>query len=125
MSIDWSEKERPDGWTVRAELHPDTRVTPDDYDCYTPSQKAAWRADDWGFVVVVVTVSREGVELGSAALGGCEYGHLPLTAEDDTVTGEIFANPLHDGTVDELANEAADAGLATLAKLCTSAADGG
>lgn len=92
---------------IQAQLLNDYDITPDFYgpgSVYDNEEvMAAWRNDDWTFVTVGVTASRGGTELGSAYLGGMEYGHFP---------GVGFIDPLDDAPGgypwDELIAEAID-----------------
>ena len=43
-------------FTIRATVHDDTDTTPDDFDCYSPESIAAWRAGDWCYVGIVLSV---------------------------------------------------------------------
>lgn len=103
MAIDLTARAReggwelPEFWTVQADTSHDYDATPMDYDCYTPAQVAAWERDEWSFVVVSVWVEDEhGRMWGNSVLGGVESGWLPLTDEDDTVTGQTYIDPLGD-----------------------------
>lgn len=62
----------------------------------------AWCEDDWYYVGVIVTASREGIELGSASLWGIESD-----AEDYLVE-----------VANELAEQAVEEAQAKLARLC-------
>lgn len=108
-----------DGWTVRVDTQPDTDSSPSDADCYTPAQIRAWYLDQWSYVGCVVTVSREGAELGSASLWGIESGYYTYTTEDDTVTGRGWVGPYTEAVDDLIAEAIADA-QARLARLCAS-----
>ncbi|MFD4356846.1 hypothetical protein ACFWPX_30140 [Nocardia sp. NPDC058518] len=84
-----------DGFTIRAAMHDDTTATPHREKCYSPADIAAWKADEWSYVGIVVTASLAGVDLGEDSVWGMEYGTLgngkdidPLTTGDD----ETFAN---------------------------------
>lgn len=61
--ISWS----AEGFDFVAFLEADTDSHVDDSECYTPKQTAAWKNDEWFFVGVVVTVSRNGVKLSDHA----------------------------------------------------------
>lgn len=60
------------GRTVTLTVEPDDDTTPMDADCYDADDIAAWRADDWRYVVVTV----EGPDGATASLGGVEYGQI-------------------------------------------------
>jgi hypothetical protein len=47
-----------------------------DYDCYDAVQIKNYRKNNWAFVLMEVTASKAGFELGTAYLGGIEFGHL-------------------------------------------------
>jgi hypothetical protein len=47
-----------------------------DYDCYDAVQIKNYRKNNWAFVLMEVTASKAGFELGTAHLGGIEFGHL-------------------------------------------------
>lgn len=57
-------------YLVTVEADPDD--TPASYDCYTTEQVAAWQADEWQFVSVVV---EDGAGHG-VYLAGIEYGRI-------------------------------------------------
>lgn len=61
--IEWS----ADGFDFVAHLEADTDSHVNDSECYTPKQITAWKNDEWFFVGVVVSVSRNGVELSEHA----------------------------------------------------------
>lgn len=69
-SIKWEKS----GFDFTATLVRDNDAHVDDSDCYSKSQVTAWRNDEWFFVGVVVSVSKNGVELDdhAAALWGVE-----------------------------------------------------
>ena len=58
-SITWQK----DGFDITATLEADTESHVSDSDCYSPKQIAAWKNDDWFFVGVVLSVSRNGIEI--------------------------------------------------------------
>ena len=59
MFTDTDQTIEVDGFTLRAATAADDSM-------------GAWCRDDWSWIGVVVTASREGVELGSASLWGIE-----------------------------------------------------
>ena len=59
-------------FTLRATVHADEDTKPTDFDCYSDDHIAAWAADEWCFVGVVVTISAADVELGAASLWGID-----------------------------------------------------
>ena len=50
-----------------ARLVYDTDTKPTDYDCYEHEDVQRWRNDEWFYVGVVLSVSRNGVELSNHA----------------------------------------------------------
>jgi hypothetical protein len=83
------------GFDLRAILVPDTDTSPRDYgDMYEGEITAAWERDEWSYVGTVVIASRDGIDLGSDAIWGQEYGLWP---------GSGFVSPF-DGEGDKLAN---------------------
>ena len=72
-SIAWS----AEGFDFIATLTEDTDTKPTDFDCYSPIKIKQWKNDEWFFVGVVISVSRNDVELSShaASLWGvdCNY----------------------------------------------------
>jgi hypothetical protein len=116
--IDKRELPAQDGFDLRAELVPDYDGSTDDSDCYTPKQIAAWRNDDWRFVGIIVTASREGIDLGSASIWGTEYGDYIMTDEDDNVIDWQWVNPAYDDDyLIDLVSEALDEARATVKKI--------
>lgn len=69
-SIQWT----AGGLDLTAYLEADTDTRPEDSECYTPKQVAAWRNDEWFFVGVVVSASCGGVLVSdhAASLWGNE-----------------------------------------------------
>ena len=69
---------------------------------YAAEDLAAWQRGDWAYVSVVITASRDGIELGRSALGGCEYGWFPGTSERITPLngdGHDFCNGYGPGLI--------------------------
>jgi hypothetical protein len=86
---------RTAGLTVRAYTIADEDSSPLGEDCYTDTQKSAWRRDEWCYVGVIVTVTdAQGFEWGSDSLFGVEAGTWTDTDESDTVTGTRTLDPL-------------------------------
>lgn len=86
-SITWESE----GFTLTARLQYDTDTTPIDYECYSPLKIKQWKNDDWFYVGVIVSVSKNGVMLDdhAASLWGvdCNYNrtsnkHLATVAQD-------------------------------------------
>ncbi|MDE1675106.1 hypothetical protein [Nocardia gipuzkoensis] len=69
------------GFDVIVYLHPDDLPGPDG-DCYSSEDIEAF-GSTWSYVVVAVSVGREGLELGRAEIGRCEYGTLGDGSECD------------------------------------------
>lgn len=80
-----------EGFDIRASIMSDD-LAPDFYDCYSEAQLEAWRNGEWQFVVLKVSASRRGHELGTAYLGGMEYGTMPVPEGE----GYIDCDPLED-----------------------------
>ncbi|MEV4454454.1 hypothetical protein [Microbispora sp. NPDC049633] len=111
-----------DGITYRVDVYPDTDATPNDADCYSPADIAAWRRDDWHFVGVVVTPIVNGVEIGGAdaSLWGLQYGWAPSWRryiDTDELVGEY---PVPDMIAD-IAGRLADGITAKRAELLATA----
>lgn len=81
-----------DGIKYQVRLLPDYDTTPDDFECYTPKQVAAWKRDEWGFIGVEVSAMLDGLDPAgfSASLWGIDYGYLPITDQDDNLIGESY-----------------------------------
>ena len=86
-SITWQK----DGFDLTATLEQDTDCKPTDFDCYSPIKIKQWRNDEWFYVGVVISVSRNGVEITdhAASLWGvdCNYNktssrHLSEVAQE-------------------------------------------
>lgn len=80
------------GLSYKIAVVPDLDSSPDDADCYTATQKAAWARDEWSYVGVIVTPVVNGTELldFDDSLWGLEYGDFTMTDEDDNVTGRTW-----------------------------------
>lgn len=61
--IEWTRE----GFDFVARLQYDTDTKPTDSECYTPEDVRRWRDDEWFYVGVVLSVSRNGVELSDHA----------------------------------------------------------
>lgn len=68
--IEWT----AEGFDIVARLEYDTDTRPEDSDCYDTEDIERWRNDEWFYVGVVLSVSRNGVELSdyAASLWGIE-----------------------------------------------------
>ena len=96
---------------IRAYLVPDDELTPTTNGVYTDDVIAAWKRGEWHYVTVVVTASRDGVELGSASLGGCEYGDFPGDPERVNPlngSGGAFCNGYGPGLIKEAVEAAGE-----------------
>lgn len=108
--IDTKELPDSDGFTIQAHLVPDEEIKPTDFDCYDAAQIDAWKHDLWGYVGVIVTASRNGIEFGSASMWGYEYGDLPGVDE--------WCNPLDDArNYEDLVAEAVADARTTLTEI--------
>ena len=56
-----------EGFDFVARLQHDTDTKPTDFDCYDAEDVQRWRDDEWFYVGVVLSVSRNGVELSDHA----------------------------------------------------------
>ena len=96
------------GLDVRLTIEPDAWARPDDMDGFTPKQIAAWENDEWCYVSATVTLSLNGVEIGSATYSSLEFDTFLNTNDDDEITGttEIDEDTIWEYVGDELAGEA-------------------
>ena len=96
------------GLDVHLLIEPDPWTSPEDDDGFTPKQIAAWKDDQWCYVSATVTLSLNGVEIGSAMYSGLEFDTFLITNDDDEITGttEIDENKIWEYVGDELAGEA-------------------
>lgn len=62
-TISWT----AEGFDLVARLEYDTDSNPEDVECYSPEDVQRWKNDDWFYVGVVLSVSRNGVELSDHA----------------------------------------------------------
>jgi hypothetical protein len=106
-----------EGFEIRAAMVPDTDSTPDDADCYDESDKAAWRNGEWGYVGIIVSAWRAGVELGEASLWGTEYGILDGRAINPLADDAANSAEWVHGYGPQLIREAISEARETLAKL--------
>jgi hypothetical protein len=72
-SVTW----QVDGFNLTATLEFDQDSTPFDSDCYSPLKIKQWQNDEWLYVGVVISVSKNGIEIhdNAASLWGvdCNY----------------------------------------------------
>jgi hypothetical protein len=105
-----------DSWTqevngirYRVRIVPDDDASPGDYEDYTPRQVKAWEEGEWKFAGVLVSPDIPGLDDGwlGASLWGTDYGNMPLTTEDDELTGQTYdpAAYVRDDVVPELVDE--------------------
>jgi hypothetical protein len=68
--IQWTRE----GFDLVARLEYDTDTKPTDFDCYDAEDVERWQNDEWFYVGMVLSVSRNGVELSknAASLWGIE-----------------------------------------------------
>lgn len=62
-TVSWSFE----GFDIVARIEFDHDTKPTDFDCYDDEQIQAWKNDDWFFGGVVLSVSRNGVDLSDRA----------------------------------------------------------
>lgn len=84
------------GFNVRAYIEYDEDTKPEHSECYSPEDIKAWDRNEWFFVETVIEASLLGIVLGTAYLGGSEYGESPGWGGKDL-------NPL-DGEGDQFVN---------------------
>ena len=96
-SVNWT----VDGFdiTARVEYDPDTR--PEDFDCYSAKQITAWKNDEWFFCGIILSVSRNGVELSNraASLWGVDCNFPSRRKNPNLCLSEICAE-LQDEALD-------------------------
>lgn len=77
--IEWT----AEGFDIVARLEYDTDTKPTDFECYEPEDMQRWRNDEWFYVGVVLSVSRNSVELSdhAASLWGidCNFNNTSNT----------------------------------------------
>lgn len=104
----------PADWTVTASTEADIDSDPYDADCYSPQDIAAWKADEWQYVGLIVTVADEdGHEWGSASIWGVDDG-FPL--EDGTTTSAIGRVDLLPDLITQAGDEANKSAAAFVGK---------
>jgi len=102
--IEWTRE----GFDFVARLVYDTDAKPTDYDCYDTADIERWRSDEWFYVGVVLSVSRNGVKLSdhAASLWGVDCNF------SDT------SNAYLSEFAQELEAEALDTARAEVARIC-------
>jgi hypothetical protein len=93
-----------EGFTLTATVHPDTDTKPTDFDCYSDDQIAAWAADEWMFVGLIVTVCVVGVKLTDTSLWGIDCNFPRADGSRDNsylseVADELAEEAMHDARV--------------------------
>jgi hypothetical protein len=90
-AIEW------EGFTIRATIHRDETTRPDEFDCYSPDDIAAWKCGEWEYVGVVLSVWVDDICLDdhAASLWGidCNYpgaDNLYLSECADDLLGEAL-----------------------------------
>ena len=118
MVIDSITLDSVDGFDITAQTVADETYYAEPDGDYTDEQIAAFQRGDWGYVGIVVTASRAGIELGSGGIWGVEAGVYPLDSE----VSEVI-DPLNDagGSLahyrDDLVSEAVSEARETLRRL--------
>jgi hypothetical protein len=101
-TITWSKE----GFDFVARLEHDYSATPYDFECYAPKDLQRWKNDEWFFGGLILSVSRNGVELSEHAAGlwgiDCNFG------KDNSYLSEVAC---------ELEHEALGVARAELAQL--------
>lgn len=88
-SISWA----IEGFDISARVEFDADSRPGDFDCYSAKQIAAWKADEWFFCGIVLSVSRNGVELSdhAASLWGIECNFPSRRKNPNSYLSEVCA----------------------------------
>jgi hypothetical protein len=86
----WTQDVNGIRYSVR--IVPDDDLSPCDYEDYTPRQVKAWEEGEWQFAGVLVSLGIPGLDDGwpGASVWAVEYGNVPLTTEDDELTGQAY-----------------------------------
>ena len=105
-----------DGFTFTATLHRDYDSRPDEYECYTAKQIAAWKNDDWHYFGVVISVHCDDIEISdhAASLWSIE-GNFPSRRKNPNKYFREVANDLLSEALDVARRESARI-VSTLAK---------
>lgn len=129
----WMITDRHKKFDFRIRVEEDNDSRPDDADCYSPEDMAAWRRGQWRFATAVLTpVDRETgtvFESCTQALGSVEWGTLPGWS-DEAEWGFLPEPPREVGRADwwdhplrNMAVEAVTEALAEIEKLAADVAD--
>lgn len=88
-TVQWS----IEGFDISARVEFDGDTKPTDFDCYSKSEIAAWKNEEWFFCGIVLSVSRNGVELSDhvASLWGVECNFPPRRKNPNTYLSEVCA----------------------------------
>ena len=96
--ITWS----AEGYDLTATIHHDHDSKPGDSECYSPDDVQRWENDDWFYVGVGLSVSRNGVELSdhAASLWGIECNFAQnndyLSEVAQELQGEALTTAAHE-----------------------------
>lgn len=105
------------GFQIRVYLEYDHDSRPEHSECYSPEDIKAWDRNEWFYAGAVVEASLLGIVLGTASLGGMEYGESPGWEGEDLNPldgdGEQFVN----GYGPDLINEAIAQAELTMGRL--------
>lgn len=103
-SITW----QAEGFEITARLEFDDVTRPTDSECYSKEQISSWKNDDWFYVGVVLSVSKNGVELedNAASLWGIDCNFPSRKKNPNTYLSECAL---------EMQSEALESGRAALA----------
>lgn len=77
--------------TVQAIMEHDYDADLADFDCYTPEDVEAWRADRWQFVAFMVAVEVNHTPIGFGSLCGIEHGTMGEDPDREGVPVEADA----------------------------------
>lgn len=108
-----------EGFDLRADVVQDDTALPNgpsDVGDYPADTVQCWRNDDWMFVGIIVTASRNGTDLGSDSIWMVERGWFP---------GELYVDPLRDkdGSLDYYRADLIDNAIADARMKLTSLID--
>lgn len=80
---------------------------PDEYDCYSAADEAAWSRDEWGFVDVDVIPVYKGtrIKYRMASLGATDWGELPHVSIGREHFNASVLPPLFQEVLDNLAEK--------------------
>ena len=97
-----------DGFDITAKLEFDDVSSPEDFECYSKKQIAAWKNDGWVYVGIVLSVSKNGVDLHdhAASLWGVECNFPSRKKNPNTYLSECAL---------KMQSQALDSGRAALA----------